>query len=109
MTAPVQMQAVVEAVDTENALRSEVLTDARASKDLDINPQNIYEKLHPGRRLTTKLVSQDSRLTFSGVVLDAKDEMKFEYQCAVFLVPKVIPNIELYTSALRLCSFQCKG
>ncbi|CAM6106352.1 unnamed protein product [Calypogeia fissa] len=94
-----QMEAVVEAVDTENVLRSKGLATSEISEDLEHSPQNIYDKLHPGRRLTTKLVSQDARFTFTCIILDAKEDIELAYQCAVFLVPKGRAHEWLFSSA----------
>jgi hypothetical protein len=82
-----QMQAVVDAVERENELRNEDGTDHDAS---DNNFQSKFDKYFPGRRLTATLVSEDSKLTFSAVILDSTERNNLQYPCAVFLVPKVI-------------------
>ncbi|KAK3008051.1 hypothetical protein RJ639_013687 [Escallonia herrerae] len=98
-----QARGLFEALETENKVRAEHANGSDilySFEDLQLGAEGDLGELSPGRRIQLTLGEAGrSHFTYRSVILDAQQQSDpFLYHCGVFLVPKVLLDIN-HTSA----------
>ncbi|WOL12832.1 hypothetical protein Cni_G21600 [Canna indica] len=98
-----QVQAMLNAVENENKIRSDYSSGADivySLEDLQLGAKGDLKEFLPGRRCQTILGEQGSSLFhYKAILLDSQQHSEpFLYQCGVFIVPKARSHEWLFAS-----------